>query len=262
MKQLVLVFGEPLEHMPKDLYIPPDALRVLLEAFEGPLDLLLYLIRKHNIDILDIPVALVTEQYLVYVSAMKAQQIETVAEYLLMAATLTEIKARMMLPMPPVSEEDAVEDDPRADLAAQLLAYAANANAAEALAACPRVGDGTLLSDHSAPVLIEHRIAPPADRALLLSGLSRLRQRQNNRRAHDVVEEQWSLPARMDAMNAALTSDPGWHSLSSFYTQEEGRGGQAVSLMAMLELDKRQAIQWQQEVLFAPVALRARVGAS
>ena len=261
MQQQVLIFGEPLERMPKDLYIPPEALRVLLTAFEGPLDLLLYLIRKHNIDILDIPVAMITEQYLAYVDAMKESDMAVVAEYLLMAATLAEIKARMMLPRPPMSDDDDVEQDPRADLAAQLLAYAQNSKAAEQLSLMAFVGDGTLLSAHSAPVSAAPPEPPAADLDLLALSMQRLLARQALRKAHAVEKERWSLATRMDMMMATLNEDE-WHALHDFYTPDEGRGGLVVSLMAMLELDKRQQLQWQQEALFAPVYMQARTEAA
>lgn len=257
MEQQVLVFGEPLERMPKDLYIPPDALRVLLQAFEGPLDLLMYLIGKHNIDILDIPVAMITEQYLAYVEAMKESDMNVVAEYLLMAATLAEIKARMMLPRPPVSENDAPEEDPRADLAARLLAYAQNSKAAERLSQLPFVGHGTLLSAHSVPNALAPPEPPAADMGLLSTAMQRLLSRQALRQAHAVEKERWSLDARMNTMMVALNHEQ-WHALHDFYTADEGRGGLVVSLMAMLELDKRQKVQWQQQAYFAPVYLQAR----
>lgn len=257
MEQKVLVFGEELKRLPKDLYIPPEALRVLLTAFEGPLDLLLYLIRKHNIDILDIPVAMITEQYLAYVEAMKERDMTVVAEYLLMAATLAEIKARMMLPRPPSVEDDEMAQDPRADLAAQLLAYAQNSKAAEHLSLLPFVGSGTLLSVHHAPVSPAKPIAPEADLDLLSASMQRLLARQALRRAHAVAKERWSLATRMEMMMATLNCEE-WHGLDDFYTADEGRGGLVVSLMAMLELDKRQQLRWQQAALFAPVYVQAR----
>lgn len=258
MQQQILVFGKPLERMPKDLYIPPEALRVLLSAFEGPLDLLLYLIRKHNIDILDIPVAMITEQYLAYVDAMKESDMTVVAEYLLMAATLAEIKARMMLPRALQSDDDDIEQDPRTDLAAQLLAYARNSKAAEQLSLMAFVGNGILLSAHSAPVSVTQPEPPSADLDLLGFSMQRLLSRQALRKAHAVEKERWSLSTRMDMMMATLNTDE-WHGLHDFYTIDEGRGGLVVSLMAMLELDKRQQLQWQQETLFSPVYMRARV---
>ena len=142
MEQTVLLFGEPVTQLPQDLYIPPDALRVLLDTFSGPLDLLIYLIRKQNIDILDIPVTLITEQYLAYLDLMEEMDMVLAAEYLLMAATLAEIKARMMLPCPPQSDDDEPETDPRARLAEQILAYIQTGKAAENLAALRQTTGG------------------------------------------------------------------------------------------------------------------------
>lgn len=174
MEQTVLLFGEPVTQLPQDLYIPPDALRVLLDTFSGPLDLLIYLIRKQNIDILDIPVTLITEQYLAYLDLMEEMDMVLAAEYLLMAATLAEIKARMMLPRPPQSDDDEPETDPRARLAEQILAYIQTGKAAENLAALPRVGAGTALSAHLPPAGAQPVIKPPADAHKLADVLRKL----------------------------------------------------------------------------------------
>ena len=163
MEQTVLLFGEPVTQLPQDLYIPPDALRVLLDTFSGPLDLLIYLIRKQNFNILDTPVTLIPEQYLAYLDLMEEMDMVLAAEYLLMAATLAEIKARMMLPRPPQSDDDEPETDPRARLAEQILAYIQTGKAAENLAALPRVGAGTALSAHLPPAGAQPVVKPPAD---------------------------------------------------------------------------------------------------
>jgi segregation and condensation protein A len=136
------LYGEPLIEIPRDLYIPPDALEVILEAFEGPLDLLLYLIRKENLDILDIPMAPLTRQYLEYVEAMRATNLEFAAEYLVMAATLMEIKSRLLLPRPAAAEP--LEDDPRAELVRRLLEYERMKKAAQALDELPQIGRDVL----------------------------------------------------------------------------------------------------------------------
>src|SRR5687767_10633462 len=132
------LYGEPVIELPHDLYIPPDALEIVLEAFEGPLDLLLYLIRKENLDILDIPMAPLTRQYLEYVEIMRAKNLELAAEYLVMAAMLIEIKSRLLLPRPPAAAP--VEDDPRAELVRRLLEYEKIKQAARALDEMPQVG--------------------------------------------------------------------------------------------------------------------------
>src|SRR5262245_38646170 len=148
------LYGEPLAEIPADLFIPPDALRVILEAFEGPLDLLLYLIRKHNLDVLDIPMAQLTAQYMAYVEMMRAQQLELAAEYLLMAALLIEIKSRMLLPRP--AKVEAEETDPRAELVRRLLEYEQMKKAAGRLNEMPQAGrDYTLVSVWIDKVMLE-----------------------------------------------------------------------------------------------------------
>lgn len=258
MEQTVFLFGEPVTQLPPDLYIPPDALRVLLDTFSGPLDLLVYLIRKQNINILDIPVTLITEQYLAYLDLMEELDMNLAAEYLLMAATLAEIKARMMLPRPPRNDDDEPEADPRARLAEQILAYIQTGKAAENLAALPRVGAGTALSAHLPPAGAQPVIKPPADAHKLADVLRKLWQRHDLRRAHEVENESYSLAERMDSMQARLRNHPGWQPLTAFCGAGEGREGFVVSLMAMLELDRSQLLEWQQAAPFAPVNLRLR----
>src|SRR5438045_2124712 len=138
LPMMARLYGEPVIELPHDLYIPPDALEVILEAFEGPLDLLLYLIRKENLDILDIPMAPLTRQYLEYVDLMRSKNLELAAEYLVMAAMLIEIKSRLLLPRPPAAE--ALEEDPRAELVRRLLEYEQMKKAAQALDKLPQVG--------------------------------------------------------------------------------------------------------------------------
>ena len=254
MEQQVLVFGEPVTQLPKDLFIPPDALRVLLETFSGPLDVLVYLIRKQHFDVLDIPVALITGQYLAYLEVMEQLDMGLAAEYLLMAATLAEIKARMLLPRPPLPDAETEEaPDPRATLAEQLLRYVQTGKAAEALAALPRVGAGTALSAHLPPAAAQPLVK-------LAEMLRKLWLRHDLRRAHEVESEEFSLTERMDAMQASLRRHDGWQSLVSFCQAGEGRGGLVISLMAMLELDRSQLLEWQQPALFAPVNVRLRGG--
>lgn len=259
LQQQILVFGEPVKTLPKDLYIPPEALRVLLETFEGPLDLLLYLIRKQNMDILDIEVRLITEQYLAYIEMMQALDIALAAEYLLMAATLAEIKARMLLPQ--IQSDDEADADPRAELADRLLIYAQTVQAAQNLAALARIDAGLVLSAHQEPQGIVPIIKPEAQPEKLAQMLQVIYERQALRRAHEVEREAYSLAERVELMESRLQAQYGWHSLQGFYQQEEGRGGLVVSLMAMLELDRAQVLEWQQEAAFEEVRLRARQAA-
>lgn len=259
MEQLVLLFGEPLKKLPRDLYIPPDALRVMLSVFEGPLDLLLYLIRKHNIAIYDIPVALITEQYLAYIRAMRELDMSLAAEYLLMAATLADIKARMLLPQPETLDEE--EADPRAELANRLLRYAQTADAAAMLSAMARVDAGIALSAHTPPAAIVPRAKPDADGEHLAQTIRRLWFQHGLRRAHQVEPEAYSLAERIERMEAQLAAEHGWHNFSQYYQKEEGRAGVAVSLMALLEMDRAQRIEWQQAEAFAEIYVRARQNA-
>src|SRR5687767_8138916 len=150
---LAKVYGEPVIELPTDLYIPPDALEIVLEAFQGPLDLLLYLIRKENLDILDIPMAPLTRQYLEYVEIMRSKNLELAAEYLVMAAMLMEIKSRLLLPRPPAAE--ALEEDPRAELVRRLREYERMKKAAQALDELPRAGRDVI----AISVWIEREIA-------------------------------------------------------------------------------------------------------
>ncbi|SUO92032.1 segregation and condensation protein A [Suttonella indologenes] len=259
MQQQILVFGEPVKTLPKDLYIPPEALRVLLETFEGPLDLLLYLIRKQNMDILDIEVSLITEQYLAYMEMMQALDIDLAAEYLLMAATLAEIKARMMLPQRHDAESQ--EPDPRAELADRLLIYAQTLQLAERLADLARLDAGFALSAQQAPAGIVPIIKPARDVNKLQQMLAAIYERQALRRAHEVEREAYSLAERVEMMENRLQHQTGWHALQGFYHSDEGRPGLVVSLMAMLELDRAQVLEWRQEDAFAEVLLRARQAA-
>ena len=176
-----------------------------------------------------------------------------------MAATLAEIKARMLLPRPPLPDAETEEaPDPRAALAEQLLLYVQTGQAAEALAALPRVGAGTALSAHVPPSGAQPLVKPSADAGKLAEMLRRLWLRHDLRRAHEVESEEFSLTERMDAMHARLRHHEGWQSLSSFCQAGEGRGGLVISLMAMLELDRSQLLEWQQKALFAPVDIRLR----
>lgn len=254
MSEAIRVFGEPLETLPRDLYIPPEALRVWLESFEGPLDLLLYLIRKHRMDVRDIQMTVITEQYLAYMQMMQDQDISLAAEYLLMAATLTEIKARMLLPQP--EEEDGEDLDPRAALVDRLLIYERTVKCARALAKQPQRDNGFALSDHFPPPQSVPLVKPQVEVSLLEAAMARLIRQQRLSRDHVVEEEVYSLGERVAQMEQQLHHD--WQQLSRFYSAGEGRGGVVVSLMAMLELDRARVLQWRQEKAFADIHLRLR----
>lgn len=232
----------------------------MLAVFEGPLDLLLYLIRKHNIAIHDIPVAMITEQYLLYIRAMRDMDMTLAAEYLLMAATLADIKARMLLPQPEIPDDDE-EDDPRATLVDRLIRYAQTAAAAQTLAKMARVDAGIALSAHTPPPAIVPRRKPDADVTRLAQAIRHLWHQHSLRRAHAVESESYSLAERIARIEAQLARAHGWQELARCYDAAEGRAGLTVSLMAMLELDRMARIEWQQAEAFAPVYLRPRPAA-
>ena len=251
---LALVLGQPLLQMPQDLYIPPDALVVILEAFEGPLDLLLYLIRRQNLDILDIPVAEITRQYVEYISVMQELRFELAAEYLVMAAILAEIKSRLLLPRPP--SEEGLEEDPRADLVRRLQEYERYKQAAEDLDALPRLERDTAIAHAWVPELRPEREPPAVDMRELLAALVETLKRAELFSRHAIRRETLSVRQRMSEVLERL-NDGQFHPFASLFTIEEGRLGVVVSFLAMLELAKEQLIEIVQEAQFAPIYLRS-----
>jgi segregation and condensation protein A len=249
---VALLYGEPLAEIPADLFIPPDALRIILEAFEGPLDLLLYLIRKHNLDVLDIPMAQLTAQYMSYVEIMRSQQLELAAEYLLMAGLLIEIKSRMLLPKPAAINED--EQDPRAELVRRLLEYEQMKLAARKLDQLPQSGrDFTLVS-----VLID-RIAferlPevfPEDLRVAWLGLVA---RAKSTRHHKVTREQLSVRERMTALLRSLQGGQ-FLEFSQLFDPAKGIMDLVLTFLAMLELSKEALIKITQQACFTPIYVR------
>lgn len=249
----VKIGGQPLTQLPLDLYIPPDALSVLLAQFEGPLDLLLYLIRKQNLDILAIPVAEVTRQYLIYLDLMQSLKIELAAEYLLMAAWLAEIKSRLLLPTPPTEDEEESED-PRAALVERLLAYERLNHAARWLDELPRVDRDffplTLTAD-----LPRHTVQlPEISLKDLVAALRGMVRQGELTAAHEIRRETLSVRARMtDILDLMQAGGP--VTLDRVYRAEEGRGGIAVSVVAVLELVKAHAIEFSQDAPFSQIRL-------
>lgn len=250
------VYGEPLHELPEDLYIPPDALEVFLEAFQGPLDLLLYLIRKQNIDILDIPVADITRQYMLYVELMQAVRLELAAEYLLMAAMLAEIKSRMLLPRRPSSEEED-EEDPRAELIRRLQEYERYRQAAESLDELPRVGRELHPVELPAPDARARTLHPEVCLDELLQAMADVLHRAELFGSHQISRELLSTRERMSQILARL-ADGCFHPFSSLFTHEEGRLGVVVSFMAILELVKESLIQLLQNEPGSPIHVRLR----
>lgn len=253
----IFVYGEALAQIPQDLYIPPDALEVFLEAFEGPLDLLLYLIRKQNIDILDIPVADITRQYMDYVELMKAVHLELAAEYLVMAAMLAEIKSRMLLPRSP--ETAAEEEDPRAELIRRLQEYERFKAAAEDLETLPRVGRDLFIPELPAANLRIRTLVPEVSLDELLSAMAVILHRAELFESHRITQEPLSTRERMGAVLDYLRSNRGFTPFSSLFCLEEGRLGVVVTFLAVLELIKECLVELVQNEAFAPIHVRTRL---
>lgn len=251
----VKVAGQLLAALPEDLYIPPDALRVFLEAFEGPLDLLLYLIKKQNIDILDIPIAEITRQYMRYVEFMHDLKIELAAEYLVMAAMLAEIKSRMLLPRP-VSEH-ADDNDPRAELVRRLQEYERFKKAADQLDALPRMERDTFVAAAMAPPLSFAVVEPIIHLNELFQALKAVWERARLNQSHRITREPLSVRARMSLILAQIQGDT-FVVFSEFFTPEEGRMGVVVTLIAILELLRQSVIELAQSEPFAPIYIRVK----
>lgn len=252
---LAVVAGKPVLEIPQDLYIPPDALEVFLEAFEGPLDLLLYLIRRQNMDILDIDVSEITRQYMEYIALVEAMRFELAAEYLVMAATLAEIKSRMLLPRQ--VDEDEEEIDPRAELIRRLQQYERFKQAAEDLDTLPRQERDTFSAAATLPKLPQAQIHPDVDLREVLLALQEVLRRADMFTSHQVSRERLSTRERMSNILARLSAD---HFLpfESLFTIEEGRLGVVVTFLALLELAKEQLVDLVQAETMGPIHLRAR----
>lgn len=253
---LALVYGEAVIDAPQDLYIPPDALEVILEAFEGPLDLLLYLIRKQNIDILDIPVAEITKQYMTYVELMKSARLELAAEYLLMAAMLAEIKSRMLLPKLNTADEE--EEDPRAELIRRLQEYEQIKEAAEKLDEIPRLDRDIKPIQLIAPEAKARKLLPEVTMRELLLTVSDVLKRAELFEQHQVSREVLSTRERMTAILEKLAGK-GFVPFIQLFQPEEGKLGIVVSFMAILELIKESLVDIIQNEPFAPIHIKARV---
>lgn len=249
-----VVDGEPLTQLPQDLYIPPYALQVFLEAFEGPLDLLLYLIRRQNLDILDIPIAEITRQYVEYIELMKELQLELAGEYLLMAAMLAEIKSRMLLPRPQAAEEE--EDDPRAELVRRLQEYERFKKAAEDLDVLPRLERDVFVATVEAPERkVVAQLPEVTLKELLLAFHDVLKRAEMFSNLH-VQREPLSVRQRMSEILARIRASH-FSGFADLFDPEEGRMGVAVTFIAVLELLREAMIEVVQAGPFAPVYVRA-----
>jgi segregation and condensation protein A len=248
---VVRIYGEPMIEMPADLYIPPDALEILLDAFQGPLDLLLYLIRKQNLDVLDIPMAPLTRQYLEYVEMMRATNLELAAEYLVMAAMLIEIKSRMLLPRPPVVNE---EEDPRAELVRRLLEYEQMKQAAQRLDALPQAGRDVF----AISVLVERTALerlPEVHPRDLAEAWRALLVRARMSRHHRVSREELSVREHMSQILRQL-KDARVLEFTELFDPARGVAVLVVTLLALLELARELLIDITQSGAFAPIYVR------
>jgi segregation and condensation protein A len=252
MNVMAKVYGEPVIELPHDLYIPPDALEIVLEAFEGPLDLLLYLIRKENLDILDIPMAPLTRQYLEYVEEMRKTNLELAAEYLVMAAMLMEIKSRLLLPRPPAAE--AIEEDPRAELVRRLLEYERMKKAAQGLDELPQVGRDVIAISVWIEKTVSQRL-PEVNPSDLAEAWRTLLHRARLSAHHRVSREELSVRAHMSAILRSLKE----RRVAEFGELFDPRRGVAVlvvTFLALLELARELLVEITQSAGFGPIYVK------
>ena len=246
------LYGEPVIELPHDLYIPPDALEIVLEAFEGPLDLLLYLIRKENLDILDIPMAPLTRQYLEYVEALHATNLELAAEYLVMAAMLMEIKSRLLLPRPPSAEP--IEDDPRAELVRRLLEYERMKKAAQAIDELPQMGRDVIAISVWIEKTVSERL-PDVDPQDLAEAWRGLLHRARMSAHHHVSREELSVRAHMSGILRALRERRVLE-FAELFDPLRGVSVLVVTFLALLELARELLIEITQSECFAPIYVK------
>ena len=252
---LAMVQGQPYQTLPEDLYIPPDALEVVLDAFEGPLDLLLYLIRRQNLDVLNIPIAQITLQYIAYIDMMDQLRLELAAEYLVMAALLAEIKSRMLLPRQP--EAEAEEDDPRAFLIRKLQEYEAIKLAAEQLDQLPRDERDTYqLSVDTAAVTVTQALPGVQLKEVLLAFQDVLK-RAEQLTHHQITKEPLSVRERMAAILEKLNRSDSL-AFGALFARSEGKNGVVVAFLAVLELSKEGIIDIFQPEPYAALSVRIR----
>jgi len=251
---LAIVRGQPVLQIPTDLYIPPDALAVILDAFEGPLDLLLYLIRRQNLDILDIPVAEITRQYMDYIATLGALRFELAAEYLLMAAILAEIKSRLLLPRPPAA--DPSEADPRAELVRRLQEYERFKLAAEGIDQLPRIDRETVIGTAFVPDRGSVRVPPPVELREMLLALRDVLKRADLFTHHAIRRDALSVRQRMGEILQRLGNGE-FHPFLGLFVAEEGRLGVVVSFLAILELAKESLLEIVQEDASAAIYVKS-----
>ena len=255
VQQFALVDGTPFIELPDDLYIPPDALEVCLDRFEGPLDLLLYLIRRQNIDILNIPIAHITQQYINYIELMNGMQMELAAEYLLMAALLAEIKSRMLLPRRADAEQE--EDDPRAFLIKKLQEYECIKKAAEDIDRLPRYERDIFDTVVGITAIEQKQQYPDVELNEMLLAFQDVLKRVEQLSHHQITKEPLSVRERMATILEKLNR-PDSLAFSALFTRTEGRGGVVVSFLAILELSKEGLLEIIQAEPFTELRIRAK----
>jgi segregation and condensation protein A len=253
---LARVLDQAVTEMPQDLYIPPDALRVFLDAFEGPLDLLLYLIRRHNLDILDIPIAQITKQYMEYVELMTEFRLELAGEYLVMAATLAEIKSRLLLPRPPVTDSEEEDIDPRAQLIRQLQLYEQFKQAAHDLDQLPRLERDVFPAIVQVPDWEVPMVLPQATLKELVVALQSVLSRAEQFSHHHVMQEVLTVRQAMAQVLEKVNCEQ-FTEFSTLFVPENGRLGVIVTFLALLELLKEAMLELTQTNSFAPIYIRA-----
>jgi segregation and condensation protein A len=253
-----IVDGEPLSEPPRDLYIPPQALKVFLEAFEGPLDLLLYLIRRQNLDVLDIPIAEITRQYMEYIDLMQDLELELAGEYMLMAAMLAEIKSRMLLPRP-ASESGGEEHDPRAELVRRLQEYERFKRAAQDIDTLPRLERDVFMASAE---LVERKvvqIVPEVTLQEMLLAFKDVIQRAAMFASHHVARERLSVRQRMADVMERLKPDT-FVDFTALFDVAEGRMGVTVTFVALLELLREGLVDFVQAEPYGPIHVRPATG--
>jgi len=253
-----VVLGQDVTTLPEDLFIPPDALEVLLDTFSGPLDLLLYLIRQQNIDIMDIPMATITKQYMHYIELLEAHRLELAADYLVMAAMLAEIKSKLLLPLKQ-TEEDAIEEDPRMALVRRLQVYETFKEAAKILDGLPRFERDVFQVRTTVDEVLCETIAPEVTLAALVEAMTNLSKRQEPLANFQISREKLSVRERMSLLLQRLDYER-WMEFHEFFNQREGRLGLVVTFLAVLELAKQALITVSQKEADAPIYLRATKG--
>jgi segregation and condensation protein A len=251
---VAVVEGKPITEIPKDLFIPPDALEVLLDSFNGPLDLLLYLIRRQNLDILNIPMALITEQYMQYINIMKEKRMELAADYLVMAALLIEIKSRMLLPVIPTTQDE--EEDPRMVLIRRLQAYEQIKYAAGQLDLLPRCERDVFQVQVVAANVVPIKMHPPVDLAAVVEAMQNVLQKQSHFVNHQITREPLCVQERMGFVLQRLQVQNNL-GFTDLLAAQEGRVGLVVTFLAILELSRQTLLVILQAINFAPIHLQA-----